>query len=151
MYGVVCQMSVRRKAKGRRGHVVGFSEAPHRTTIVSGLANSSPQRPLRLNHPTPTDNNSSRPAAHLRRSRCVPTTILSAVRRSTLERCVVPFFRRRITIDIENPHLAHEPLNTSPPRTFRSQLLENIFSRRYSNRNWTIMRRIMLTSMGIIG
>lgn len=73
-------------AKGSRDHVPHFSEAPHRrTTIVSVSRTRSPQRPNRLNHPTPTDNNSS---AHLQRPRCVPTTILSAVRRSTLERCV---------------------------------------------------------------
>lgn len=65
----------------------GLASAPA-PQLCQPSRSATPQRPNRLNHPTPTDNISSRPAAHLRRSRCVPTTILSAVRRSTPERCV---------------------------------------------------------------
>ncbi len=67
------------------------SSTPHHLRIVPASRSTPPKRPIRLNHPTPIDNISSQPVAHLSRSRCVPTTILSAVKRSTPERCVLSF------------------------------------------------------------
>ena len=76
---------------------------------------------IRLNHPTPTDN--TRPAAHHRQPRCVPTTILSAVRRSTLERCVcAPLGRQacrsHLAMTRHDPAYRIETTNSPPTYTF---------------------------------
>ena len=64
----------RPSGKGRVRHVTPFSEAHHNWAPAA----SQPRSRISTITPTPTDTP----------SRCVPTTTLSAARRSTLARCV---------------------------------------------------------------